>query len=117
MDSQFEGDQTMRYLYTLAAGYEKEHHNNITLPLLESQSQEYERLLSLAHSLGSPDVLIQAINEAKTRNNNLKSKDDGALAAALVATNTNTNTNNNNDNDNDQSSSSRNNLYKQGIST
>jgi hypothetical protein len=100
----FADDLTMQYLYTLVLSNEEDQHNNILLPLLESQNREYERLLSLANTVGSPDVLIQAINDAKSRNDELKRKDDSDLAGSLpnkrtTATNTNASSSINNNND------------------
>ncbi|CEP14833.1 hypothetical protein, partial, partial [Parasitella parasitica] len=107
----FADDPKMQYLYTLALSHEEDQHNNILLPLLESQNREYERLLSLANTVGSPDVLIQAINDAKSRNDTLKRKDDsdpvGSLSNKRTATATNSSASSSINNKNDQ--------YKQGM--
>lgn len=104
----FTDDLTVQYLYTLAISNEED--QNILLPLLESQNREHERLLSLANTVGTPDVLIQAINDAKSRNDELKRKNDSDLAGSLsnrktTAASTNASSSSNNNND----------LYEQGM--
>lgn len=79
----FTNDLKIQYIYTLAASNKQDQQNNIVLPLLESQDLEYDRLLSTDNTFGSPDVLIQAINDAKARHNELKNKDDSNLASSL----------------------------------
>jgi hypothetical protein len=64
----------MQYLYNLALSREKNRSNNIVLSLLESQHREYEKLLILANTATSSDVLVQAIIDAKTQNDKLKRK-------------------------------------------
>ncbi|KAG1132071.1 hypothetical protein G6F37_013642 [Rhizopus arrhizus] len=44
------------------------------LSLLESQNREYEKLLMLANTTTSSDVLVQTIIDAQMQNNNLKRK-------------------------------------------
>ncbi|KAI8642325.1 hypothetical protein BD408DRAFT_416623 [Parasitella parasitica] len=111
VNAPFADDPTMQHLYTLALSHEEDQHNNILLPLLEFQNREYERLLSLANTVGSPDVLIQAINDAKSRNDKLKRKDDsdpaGSLSNKRTATATNSSASSSIDNNNDR--------YKQGM--
>lgn len=79
--------------------------------MLGFQDREYEILLSLANTAGSPDVSIQAINDAKSRNDELKRKDDSEFAASLSNKRTTTATN-----PKAFSSINNNNRYKQGMS-
>ncbi|KAG1294649.1 hypothetical protein G6F66_005022 [Rhizopus arrhizus] len=74
LNALFADDPTMQYLYNLALSCEKNHSNNIVLSLLESQNREYEKSLMLANTATSSDILVQAIIDVQTQNNNLKRK-------------------------------------------
>jgi hypothetical protein len=94
----------------LALIHKDDQSNNILLLLLRFQDRKYEILLSLANTAGSPDVSIQAINDAKSRNDELKRKGNSEFAAFLSNKRTTTATN-----PKASSSINNNNRYKQGM--
>lgn len=98
----FSDEPMMQYLYSLAFSREEEHNNDTVLSLLESQDLEYEKLLSLASTVEPPDILIQAINEAKSRNNTLERKNSSYPADSnkrITTTSSSNSSSNNNDSD------------------
>jgi hypothetical protein len=57
LNAPFADDPTMQYLHNLTLSREENRSNSIVLSLLESQHREYEKLLALANTAASSDVL------------------------------------------------------------
>ncbi|KAI9469846.1 MAG: hypothetical protein EXX96DRAFT_382783 [Benjaminiella poitrasii] len=74
VNAPFADDLTIQYLYTLASSNKENYHNNILLPILQSQNREYERLFLLENTVETLDILIQTINDAKSQSEELKKK-------------------------------------------
>lgn len=74
LNAPFAGDPTMQYLYNLALNREENCSNNVPLSLFESEDLECEKLLALANTTGSSDVLVQAISDATAKNDGLIKK-------------------------------------------
>lgn len=92
----------MQYLYNLTLSREENCSNNIVLSLLESQHHEYKKLLTLANTAASSDVLVKVIIDAKTQNDKLKRKydfDPTGSSSNKISTKTNASLSNSDDND------------------
>ncbi|KAI7886884.1 uncharacterized protein EV154DRAFT_521070 [Mucor mucedo] len=72
-DHPFKNDPTVQYLYTSAILQHQISVINKDIPLsfMDFQLMEYDKLLTLAHSLGQPQ-LGEAVNDAKTRTLTMK---------------------------------------------